>query len=154
MQRSLRDRSRARPTTLTTPEPGRCTTLGRVRTLQVDREDGVTVVRMTRPPANALDPELLADGLAVLDALEADFPSAVVLTGSGAFFSGGADLRVVPSLSPEEQADMARGVNRLFSGWHAFPRPVVCAVNGHAVAGGLVLALCGDYRVVSTSGQF
>jgi len=125
-----------------------------MQTVDLATRDGVTVVTMQRPPANALDPELLEDGLAVLDALEADPPPAVVLTGSGAFFSGGADLRVVPSLSPDEQAAMARGVNRLFSGWHAFPRPVVCAVNGHAVAGGLVLALCGDYRVVSTSGQF
>ena len=42
---------------------------------------------------------------------------------------------------------MVEGINRLFLAWYGFPRPVVCAVNGHAIAGGLILALCGDYRV-------
>ena len=122
--------------------------------VDVEDRDGIAVVRMNRPPANALDPSLLAAGLDVLDELRAAEPGAVVLTGNGSFFSGGADLRVVPALSVEEQTDMARGVNLLFSGWHGFPRPLVCAVNGHAVAGGLILALCGDYRVGPTSGQF
>jgi enoyl-CoA hydratase/carnithine racemase len=38
--------------------------------------------------------------------------------------------------------------------WYGFPRPVVCAVNGHAIAGGLVLALCADYRVAATEGRY
>ena len=122
--------------------------------VDVEDLDGIALVRLNRPPANALDPELLADGLAALERLRAAAPAAVVLTGRGAFFSGGADLRVVPALSAAEQADMARGINALFSGWHNFPRPLVCAVNGHAIAGGLILALCGDYRVGPTSGRF
>jgi enoyl-CoA hydratase len=122
--------------------------------VDVEDLDGIAVVRLNRPPANALDPDLLAAGLAALEGLRAAAPSSVVLTGSGAFFSGGADLRVVPALSADEQADMARGINALFSGWHNFPRPLVCAVNGHAIAGGLILALCGDYRVGPTSGRF
>jgi enoyl-CoA hydratase len=122
--------------------------------VDVEDLDGIAVVRLNRPPANALDPELVAAGLAALESLRDAAPPAVVLTGSGGFFSGGADLRVVPALSAEEQADMARGINALFSGWHNFPRPLVCAVNGHAIAGGLVLALCGDYRVGPNSGRF
>jgi enoyl-CoA hydratase/carnithine racemase len=77
-----------------------------------------------------------------------------VLTGTGKFFSGGADLRVVPELPHVAQEEMAAGVNRLFAGWHRLPCPLVTAVNGHAVAGGLILALCGDYRVGPTSGKF
>src|SRR4051812_13310342 len=123
-------------------------------TVQVAQEGAVTIVTMMRPPANAFDPELARDLIEALSSLEVELPRAVVLTGSSGFFSGGADLRVVPALRPEEQADMARWMNRVFAGWHTFPRPVVCGVSGHAVAGGLVLALCGDYRVVSTSGRF
>jgi len=125
-----------------------------VALVDVEDHDGVAVVRMNRPPANALDPSLLAAGLSALEELRAASPGAVVLTGSGKFFSGGADLRVVPALSVAEQTEMARDVNQLFSGWHGFSRPLVCAVNGHAVAGGLILALCGDYRVGPASGQF
>ena len=122
--------------------------------VRVEDRDGTAVVTMDHPPANALDPEFLAEGLAVLDRLGEDEPAAVVLTGTGAFFSGGANLRVVPDLSPAEQAEMARGVNRLFHGWHTLARPLVTAVNGHAVAGGLILALCGDHRIVGNRGQF
>ena len=120
----------------------------------IDDHDGIAVVTLTRPPANALDPALVADLLAALEQLGRRKPGAVVLAGSGGFFSGGADLRVVPELSTDEQAQMVRDVNKLFSGWHEFLRPVVSAVNGHAVAGGLVLALCGDYRVASSSARY
>jgi len=125
-----------------------------VSTVEVSQQGAVTVVRMMRPPANAFDPELVGDLIETLSSLEDAPPRAVVLTGSNGFFSGGADLRVVPALPPDQQAEMARGMNRVFAGWHTFPRPVVCAVSGHAVAGGFVLALCGDYRVASTSGRF
>jgi enoyl-CoA hydratase len=122
--------------------------------ITVTTEDGVTLVQIDHPPANAMDPALLSDALAVLDRVRVDDPGAVVLTGSGRFFSGGADLRVVPSLPPAEQAEMARGINALFAGWYELPRPVVTAVNGHAVAGGLILALCGDVRIGAASGQY
>lgn len=116
--------------------------------------DGVALVTIDRPPANAMDPEFIESGLAVLETLRSSTPDAVVLTGTDRFFSAGADLRAVPALSPDEQAEMARRINALFSGWFTLPRPVVTAVNGHAVAGGLVLALCGDARVGPTSGRF
>ena len=48
---------------------------------------------------------------------------------------------------------MVMGVNRLVAAWSAIERPLVCAVTGHAIAGGLVLALCGDYRVGATEGK-
>ena len=48
---------------------------------------------------------------------------------------------------------MVDGINRLFGGWYSFPRPVVAAVNGHAIAGGLILALAADYRIGATEGK-
>ena len=120
----------------------------------VSDRDGVAVVTMHRSPANAMDPAFIEAGLAVLDVLVVARPDAVVLTGTDRFFSGGADLRTVPALSPAEQGEMARRINALFSGWFALPYPLVTAVNGHAVAGGLVLALCGDARVGPTTGRF
>jgi enoyl-CoA hydratase len=122
--------------------------------IQLSDHDGIALVRVDHPPANALDPGLLAEALETLVQLKAQDPGAVVITGTGRFFSAGADLRVVPMLAPAEQADMARAVNELFAGWYTLPRPVVAGVNGHAVAGGLILALCGDYRVGPRSGQF
>jgi enoyl-CoA hydratase len=57
------------------------------------------------------------------------------------------DLKVAPTLGPQGQREAVAGINALFAAWYAFPRPVVAAVNGHAIAGGLILALCADYRV-------
>lgn len=122
--------------------------------VDTDQQDGVAILRMNRPPANALDPDLIDAMLTALDRLRADKKGAVVLTGSDRFFSGGADLKVVPALDPDGQLKMARGSNELFRAFYGFPRPLVCAVNGHAVAGGLVLALCGDHRVAGTIGSF
>jgi enoyl-CoA hydratase len=110
-------------------------------------------VRLDRPPANALDPDLLSESAALVDELRSRDPGAVVITGRDGFFSAGADLKVVPSLDASGQAAMVDGINRLFAGWYSFPRPVVCAVNGHAIAGGMILALCGDYRVGCNEGK-
>ena len=115
--------------------------------IAVESENGIAVVRLQRPPANALEPGLLARGAEVVAGLRADPPAAVVLTGSGDFFSGGVDLKLAPTLSADEQRGMVAGINRMFADWYGFPRPVVAAVNGHAVAGGLILALCADHRV-------
>ena len=114
----------------------------------------VALVRIDRPPANALDLQLLDEGHAALVELEASRPGAVVIVGREGFFSAGVDLKLAPTLDPDGQRAMVEGINRLFAGWYGFPRPVVCAVNGHAIAGGLILALCGDYRVGPTEGRF
>jgi enoyl-CoA hydratase len=122
--------------------------------IAVDAVDDVTVVRIQRPPANALEPGLLAAGADVVADLRARSPAAVVITGSGDFFSGGVDLKLAPTLSPAEQSGMVAGINRLFVEWYGFPGPVVAAVNGHAVAGGMILALCADHRVGSRTGRY
>jgi len=115
--------------------------------LSVERVDGVAVVRIERPPANALAPDLLAEGAELVERLRGELPDAVVITGSSGFFSGGVDLKLAPTLSLDEQRGLVAGINRLFCDWYGFPRPVVAAVNGHAVAGGLILALCADRRI-------
>jgi enoyl-CoA hydratase len=123
------------------------------RHLTVEDHEGIALVRIDRPPANAMDLELLEEGSAVLDELGADLPDAVVLTGSEGFFSAGVDLKLAPTLDLKGQRDMVAGINGAFAAWYSFPRPVVCAVNGHAIAGGLILALCGDHRIGTDSGK-
>jgi len=122
--------------------------------VSVEPRDGMALVRIDRPPANAMDRGLLADAIAACEQLAAEEPSAVVITGREGFFSAGADLKLAPTLGAEAQAAMVDGINRMAAGWYGFPRPVVCAVNGHAIAGGMILALCGDHRVGGPAGRF
>ena len=120
----------------------------------VQTDGDVTVVRIQRPPMNAIDPQLAAEGADLLDELSGESGGAVVITGSGPAFSAGLDIKIAPTLDEEQQRSMRAAVNRLLGGWALFPRPLVTAVNGHAIAGGLILALCGDFRVVGRQGQF
>ena len=123
------------------------------RHLTIEQHGDVALLRIDRPPANALDLELLEEGARAHDELAAASPGAVVITGRDGFFSAGVDLKLAPTLDEEAQRRMVAGINRLFAGWYAFPRPVICAVNGHAIAGGLILALCGDQRVGAREGK-
>lgn len=77
-----------------------------------------------------------------------------MLTGREGYFSAGADLKVAPHLDAAGQRAMVEGINSIFASWYALPAPVVAAVNGHAIAGGLILALCADYRVASSDGRY
>jgi enoyl-CoA hydratase len=116
--------------------------------------DGVVVLAVDRPPANALDVELLMDLVAAVQRVAVDPPRALVLRGRDGFFSAGADLKVVPSYGPAEQRQMVEGINAMALGIYGLPCPVVGAVTGHAIAGGLVLALCTDLRVASSAGRY
>ena len=124
------------------------------RHLTVEERGPIALVRMDRPPVNAMDLELLAEGRQALDELAASEPGAVVITGNERAFSAGVDLKLAPTLDAEGQREMVAGINGLFAGWYGLSRPLVCAVNGHAIAGGLILALCGDYRVGVRDAQY
>jgi enoyl-CoA hydratase len=120
--------------------------------IETTRDGAVTVLRLAHGKANALDLELLDALTEALRARERE-PGAVVITGSGNIFSAGVDLhrllaggagyldRFLPALDA--------ACERLLS----FPRPLVAALNGHALAGGWIFACAADYRVVA-AGRF
>ena len=112
-------------------------------------------LQLARPPVNALDPALCAALARAIDAAVAAGARGLVLSGGPKVFSAGLDVPHLVSLGADRDA--------LASAWEAFfaaaralaqsPVPVVAAIAGHAPAGGCVLALCCDYRVMA-SGPF
>jgi enoyl-CoA hydratase len=107
---------------------------------------GVRVLSLNRPPANAIEGELLAAlGEAVSAAGRDDAVRAVVLTGSGRFFSGGLDLKAMAAGEARAMAGFG-GTDAVFQLWTLL-KPTVAMVNGHAIAGGGILALACDFRV-------
>jgi enoyl-CoA hydratase len=120
----------------------------------LERSNGIAILKVDRPPANAMTVELLEEILAALRAIERELPGALVLSGREGFFSAGVDLKAVPGYGPGEQRRMVEGINEMTLTTYALPCPVVGAITGHAIAGGLVLALCTDVRVASTRGSY
>ncbi len=111
----------------------------------------VSELRLARPPVNALNPELCHDLLQALDKALVNGARGIVLAGGPKVFSAGLDVPFLLSLGNDHAA--------LLQAWNAFfgvaralvacPVPVVAAIAGHAPAGGCVLALCCDYRVMA-----
>jgi enoyl-CoA hydratase len=116
--------------------------------------DGVTLITADRPPANAMNVEFLDQLVGRLEDVAADPPKALVIAGRKGFFSAGADLKAIPGYSPEDQRRMVIAINQMVITTYGLPCPVLAAVTGHAIAGGLVLALCSDYRVASDAGRY
>jgi enoyl-CoA hydratase len=116
--------------------------------------DGVVVLTLDRPPANALDVETLEAIVAAAQPLLDDPPAALVLAGRPGFFSAGLDLKAIPGYGPDEYRRLVDGVNEMALGVYALPCPVVCAITGHAIAGGFVLAMCGDQRIAASDGRY
>jgi enoyl-CoA hydratase len=119
-------------------------------TVRIEMRDGTAIVSLDRPPANAIDLAFAADlERAMEDVERRSGARAVVLTGSGSFFSAGLDLKVVPSYDPPMQRRLVTAFNRLVTRLYGMPVPLVAALNGHTVAGGLVLALACDLRIAA-----
>jgi len=114
----------------------------------------VVVVTIDRPPANAMDLALLRDILDAIEQVASDPPRALVLAGRPGFFSAGADLKVIPDYGPQEQRQMVANINAMALGVYELPCPVIGAITGHAIAGGMVLALCTDIRIASRAGRY
>jgi enoyl-CoA hydratase len=122
--------------------------------VSLSQTDGVAVLTVDRPPVNAMNVELLEELVAVVGEVAADPPRALVLAGREGCFSAGADLKAVPTHGPDDRRRMINGINDMVIGVYGLRCPVVGAITGHAIAGGLVLALCTDLRVGSSAGQY
>lgn len=108
-------------------------------------DDGdVAVLTLAHGPVNAMDPELCDAIAAQFRALATDPARAVVLTGAGRAFSAGADLRRLVSDGEVYARRFVPALDRLFRSVFEMGKPVVAAVNWHAIAGGAVLAAAAD----------
>jgi enoyl-CoA hydratase/carnithine racemase len=121
--------------------------------IETTAADGIVELKLARAPVNALNPALCEDLIAALANAIDGGAQGIVLSGGTKVFSAGLDVPYLLSLGDNREALMAA--------WESFflaaraiaesPVPVVAAIGGHAPAGGCVLALCCDYRVMARS---
>jgi len=120
--------------------------------IDVKIENGIAVVTLQHGKANAIDIELceaLAQGFGELRASAA---RAVVVTGQGRMFSAGLDLLRLSAGGADYVRKLLPALHRSFEAVFFHPKPVVAAINGHAIAGGCVLACCADRRIMARGG--
>lgn len=111
--------------------------------------DGIATLRLAHGKVSALDLEL-AEGLALaFNELAESDARAVILTGTGKSFSAGVDLFRVVDGGADYVDRFFPALSRLILDLFAFPKPLVVAANGHAIAGGCIFTLCGDYRLMA-----
>jgi len=111
--------------------------------------DGIAVLTMAHGKANALDIEFCDALAARFNDLRGADAKAVVLTGSGKIFSAGVDLKRLSGGGADYIRRFLPALHRLYEAVFFHPKPVIAAVNGHAIAGGCVLACCADRRIMA-----
>ncbi|WP_197376223.1 enoyl-CoA hydratase/isomerase family protein [Mycolicibacterium baixiangningiae] len=119
-------------------------------------DSGVLIVTLDRPPANALNRSLVVGLRAFFAELAShEAPAPVVLTGAGArFFTAGGDIKELEGTGPEEIEGRMRDFHALLVAMDRFPRPLIAAVNGHCVGGGMELALFADTILATPNATF
>ncbi|HET8899241.1 MAG TPA: enoyl-CoA hydratase/isomerase family protein [Rhodanobacteraceae bacterium] len=116
---------------------------------RIDHDHGIRELHLARPPANALNPELVQALRNAIDSAPTDGVSGLILSGAPGLFSGGLD---VPSLIQLDRDQMERFWRQFFALCAELarsPLPIVAAIGGHSPAGGAVLTLFCDYRIMA-----
>jgi enoyl-CoA hydratase len=124
--------------------------------VKVERDGAVGIVTIDKPPVNALSAQVIAQLDAAFDELGADENvRSVVLRGAGErAFVAGADISEFPTLGDQVQEEgSARGIQKLADRIEAFPKPVLVAIHGWCLGGGLETALACDIRVAAEDAQ-
>ena len=116
--------------------------------VRVETEDAVATIRLDRPPMNALTAAMQDELTAAAAQVSADDDvRAVVLYGGPKVFAAGVDIKEMAEASYARMVSDTRRLQAAFSAVAKSPKPVVAAVTGYALGGGLELALCADFRV-------
>ena len=115
------------------------------------RDDGVAVLTLQNPKVNAISSEVLRQIRGAVDALNADLPGAVVVTGGDRLFAAGADI--TEFAGPDEARTIGALFLDAFNALAALPRPTIASISGFALGGGCELALSCDFRIASTKAK-
>ncbi|HEX7150718.1 MAG TPA: enoyl-CoA hydratase/isomerase family protein [Thermoanaerobaculia bacterium] len=116
--------------------------------IERSEQDGILTLKLAHGKASALDLEFLeALDRALIEAGESD-ARAVIVTGTGSILSAGVDLFRLVDGGADYAERLYPALTRMCLDLFTLPKPVVMAVNGHAIAGGAVIAIAGDYKLM------
>jgi enoyl-CoA hydratase/carnithine racemase len=118
--------------------------------VRLEHSDGIGVIRLERPPMNALNRQVQEELRAAATAASEDGEvRAVIVYGGEKVFAAGADIKEMADMSYVDMAARATALTGAFDAVARIPKPVVAAITGYALGGGCELALACDWRVVA-----
>ncbi|MGA3371935.1 MAG: enoyl-CoA hydratase-related protein [Terracidiphilus sp.] len=132
--------------------------MARFQSILTQSANGVKTITLNRPEKrNALSPVLIAELTEALREAETCGCGVVILTGAGSAFCAGLDmehLATMNALTPQEHRRDSENMARVLRALYDFPKPVIAAVNGPAIAGGMVLATIPDLTLATPESKF
>lgn len=121
-----------------------------MKTLQITIQDKLAVITLDRGRSNALNTEMIKELIVAITDLEANQDvGGLIITGKEHFFSAGIDLIEVYNYNEQESKDFWSSFLLMLATLGAFKKPLVSAITGHSPAGGCIIAICSDYRVMA-----
>ena len=122
--------------------------------VQVEIDAAVAVIRLSRPPMNALNAQVQTEIAEAAAQLATDRQvRAVILYGGEKVFAAGADIKEMADASYAAMAVNTQRLQNAFTAVAQLPQPVLAAITGYALGGGLELALCADFRILGESAK-
>jgi methylglutaconyl-CoA hydratase len=127
-------------------------------TLLVEESGHLTTIKLNRPDKrNAINTQMIAELMGALDAIEKTPARVVVVTGEGKAFCSGMDLELLQNIatqSPGENQEDSRRMAKMFRRIWSYGKPLIAAVNGHALAGGCGIATLCDFTLSVPEAKF
>jgi methylglutaconyl-CoA hydratase len=127
-------------------------------TLTLDYKDSIATITLNRPDKrNAISALMIAELQTALDEIEKNHVRVVVITGSGKAFCAGMDLEMLAAIaqqSAQENQEDSKRIAKMFRRIWSFPRPMIAAVNGYALAGGCGIATLCDFTIAVPEAKF
>jgi len=123
--------------------------------VRYEKGDRIAIITINHPPVNALGGQTLRDLELALDAAAADdFIKAIIITGEGRFFVAGADIKEINNITSQEEGErLAQHGQRIFNKIEQMSKPVIAAINGAALGGGMELVMACHLRLAAESAK-
>ena len=121
-----------------------------METLQVENRDNYSIIQLDRGKANAMNLQMIEELIAEINRMKNDNSvHGTIITGKTNFFSAGLDLPEIMTYDKDRTRYFWKRFMDMMAVLVAYPKPLISSVTGHSPAGGCIIAICCDYRIMA-----